>query len=253
MKVFILCMFTNIFLQLNAQQVFVSAGKIEFEKQVNLHKDLDESWGENGEDNIWIQNMKKNLPKTQATYFDLIFNEQQSLYKAGKETPQGFYKVPEWMSDKASDNITYKNFESKKIISQKNVYETTFLLEDSLRHIDWRITNDTRTIAGIECRKAIGVIMDSVYVIAFYTDIITTSSGPEGFSGLPGMILGVAIPRLNSTWFATKVELISVTNDMMLPPKKGKKSTYDDLLKQLQKSTKDWGKEGARNIWKMMI
>jgi hypothetical protein len=67
------------------------------------------------------------------------------------------------------------------------------------------------------------------------------------------MILGVAIPRLNSTWFATKVELISVTNDMMLPPKKGKKSTYDDLLKQLQKSTKDWGKEGARNIWKMMI
>ena len=178
MKAFILFILSNIYLQIHAQQVFVSTGKIEFEKQVNLHKELDESWGNDGSDNIWIQNMKKNLPKTQATYFDLLFNEQQSLYKVGKEAPQGFYKVPEWMSDKASDNITYKNFESKKIISQKNVYETTFLLEDSLRHIDWRITNDTRTIAGIECRKAIGVIMYSVYVIAFYTDIITTSSGP---------------------------------------------------------------------------
>ncbi len=38
--------------------------------------------------------------------------------------------------------------------SQKSVFENTFLIQDSLRKMDWRITNDTRIIAGIECRKA---------------------------------------------------------------------------------------------------
>lgn len=236
----------------NAQQVFVSAGKIEFEKQVNLHKELSDDNDASGDD-IWTQNLKKNLPKTQIIYFDLLFNETQSIYKLGKEVEQGIQKIPDWMSDRTIDNITHKDFKQNKTTILKSVFESTFLLEDSIRHIDWRITNDTRTIAGIECRKAIGKIMDSIYVIAFYTDIITVSGGPESFAGLPGMIMGVAIPRINTTWFATKVELITVNDAMLTPPKKGKKTTYTDLYQQLQKSTKDWGKYGKKMIWKMMI
>ena len=60
--------------------------------------------------------------------------------------------------------------------------------------------------------------MDSVYVIAFYTDQITTTGGPESFNGLPGMILGVAIPRINTTWFATKLELVEVKPQDLIAP-----------------------------------
>jgi GLPGLI family protein len=133
------------------------------------------------------------------------------------------------------------------------VFETNFLVQDSLTKINWRITSDTRTIAGIECRKAIGKIMDSVYVIAFYTDLILSSGGPESFTGLPGMILGIAIPRINTTWFATKIELINVTDTDLVPPVKGKKTNYKDLFQQLKKSTKDWGRDADRNIWRIMI
>jgi GLPGLI family protein len=31
--------------------------------------------------------------------------------------------------------------------------------------------------------------MDSVFIVAFYTDQIVTSGGPESFNELPGMIL----------------------------------------------------------------
>jgi GLPGLI family protein len=48
-------------------------------------------------------------------------------------------------------------------------------------------------IAGFNCRRANAMIMDSIYVVAFYTDEILTTGGPESFSGLPGMILGVAL------------------------------------------------------------
>ena len=84
--------------------------------------------------------------------------------------------------------------------------------------------------------------MDSVYVIAFYTDQITTNGGPESFNGLPGMILGVAIPRINTTWFATKLELVEVKPQDLAAPLKGKKVDQAGLLKQLQGSMKEWGK-----------
>ena len=253
MRLLIIAFFVFLSTVCQAQQVFISAGKIEFEKQINLHKEIDESWGDENDDNIWKQNYKKSLPKVGVSYFDLYFNENKSIYKAGKEAQQGLLKVPEWMADKALDNIIYNDVQLQQTTSQKNIFENTFLIQDSIRKIDWRITNDTRTIAGVECRKAIGKIMDSVYVIAFYTDIITSSCGPESFTGLPGLILGVAIPRINTTWFATKIELITVPDAMLAAPKKGKKATYQDLMIQLRKSTKDWGKNGDRNIWKLMI
>ncbi|MBC7588326.1 MAG: GLPGLI family protein [Chitinophagaceae bacterium] len=235
-----------------AQQVFIAKGKIEFEKQTNMHKEIDDSWGAD-DDNIWKQNYKKILPKIQTTYFDLFFNEEKTLYKVGRDAPQGLQKVPEWMMDRTTDNIIYNDLKLNQTTSQKNVFESNFLIVDSLRKIDWRITSDTRTIAGIECRKAIGKIMDSVYVIAFYADIIENSGGPESFTGLPGMILGIAVPRLNTTWFATKVELVEIKETDLAIPKKGKKSNYAELQQQLKKSTKDWGKNAERSIWKMMI
>ena len=88
--------------------------------------------------------------------------------------------------------------------------------------MDWRITGERRTIAGFECHKAVGRIMDSVYVVAFYTDQIVTNGGPESFNGLPGMILGLAIPRINTTWFATKIEAIEISPLDIAAPKKGK-------------------------------
>ena len=51
-----------------------------------------------------------------------------------------------------------------------------------LEKIEWKITNDERVIAGLDCRKAVGRIMDSVYVIAFYSEQILVSGGPESFN-----------------------------------------------------------------------
>jgi GLPGLI family protein len=236
-----------------AQVNFISKGKIEFEKQINIHKEIDADWGDEEDDNIWKQNFKKNTPKVQTVYYNLFFDNDKTIFKAGRESNANSQKIPDWLSDRNLDNIVYNNISAGQTISQKAVYETNFLLTDSLRHINWRITNDFRTIAGIECRKAIGVIMDSVYVIAFYTDIIECSGGPESFTGLPGMILGVAIPRINTTWFATKVELINVNETDLIPPKKGKKVTYKELEQQLKTALKSWGKYANRSIWKMLI
>lgn len=239
------CLYTQ------AQQIFISTGKIEFEKQINLHRELDQSWSSD-DDNIWKNDFKKSIPKIQSTYYDLYFNQNKSIYKAGREV-QNTQKIPDWLGDNGTENIVCNDLENKKTISEKHVFESVFLVNDSLRKIDWKITNDTRLIAGIECRKAVAIVMDSVYVIAFYTDIITVSGGPESFTGLPGMILGVAVPRINTTWFATKIEVKPFDEKVFTEPKKGKKNTYAELLNQLKGISDNWRGSADKIIWKTML
>ena len=125
-------------------------------------------------------------------------------------------------------NIVYTDYQKNTSISQKPIYEETFLVEDSLLNIKWKITPDTRNIAGFECRKAVGILFDTVAVFAFYTDELMISGGPEGVHGLPGMILGMGIPRLHATWFATKVQVVNIPLADIQPAMKGKKTDRKD-------------------------
>jgi GLPGLI family protein len=114
-------------------------------------------------------------------------------------------------------------------------------VSDSTRKINWKITNEIRNIAGYDCRRANAIIMDSIYVVAFYTDKIPVSGGPESFSGLPGMILGVALPYEHVTWFASSVTEQPVGEDKLKAPTKGKALNQAGLLSTLKAALKNWG------------
>jgi GLPGLI family protein len=151
------------------------------------------------------------------------------------------------------NNVIQSDLQDGKFASQKRVLGQTFFLQDSLRKIKWKITDETRVIAGFPCRRANAIIMDSIYVVAFYTDEIIAPGGPESFTGLPGMILGVALPHQHVTWFATKVQQVEVNPATLTVQPKGKKVTYKSLLDALKESTKDWGKSGRRIVQSSML
>jgi len=236
-----------------AQDVFIAKGKIEFEKRVNIYKNLDDQRENNDEGGFdWIGQMKKQIPEFNVTYFNLYFDGDKTLYKPGREVTTA-QKIPDWFKGPASDNVVYCELNTGKSTAQKTVYETTFLIQDSLRKAKWKITNDTREIAGFKCRKATAVIMDSVFIVAFYTDQIVTSGGPESFNELPGMILGLVVPRLHATWYATKVELANPTPADMMAPVKGKKASNEEVTQKLKSSMKDWGKFGQHAQWEISL
>jgi GLPGLI family protein len=86
-------------------------------------------------------------------------------------------------------------------------------------------------------------------VVAFYTDQIPVQAGPENFNGLPGMILGIAVPRLGTTIFATSLSVQSVPAYVEPKISKPIKTNYKQLDADLVKTTKDWGKEAAAILW----
>ena len=226
-----------------SQQVFIKQGKIEFERKTNSHRLYF-----TGEDGSWIEQFKKLVPQFKISYFNLLFMENKSVYKPGKETEDeksGFFESP------AAANTVYKDLLQQTSISQKQIFESQFLIIDSIRSLKWKILPETRTIAGFDCHKAVSRICDSVVVVAFYTDEIIPSTGPESFSGLPGMILELAIPRLYTTWTATKVELLDIADEKRItPPAKGKKANEKELAQQIKDGIKNWGdKWYHRSVW----
>lgn len=106
-----------------------------------------------------------------------------------------------------------------------------YIISDSLNNITWRFTDEYREIAGFECRRVNGSTPDSLYLVAFYTDQIPVSAGPALSSGLPGMIMGLAIPEMHIQYWATKVDYTNDTTPTDWKDKKANALTLDDFVK----------------------
>ncbi len=228
--------------KLNAQQ-FISSGKIEYEVRVNNHRMFSSG--------IFAEMFKDKMPNFSTYYYNLTFNNNKALYKFDRLNEKD--KMP-WNDNTREENTWFSDYTTNQYSNSKFVFDETYLLSDTLMHINWKIVpNETRDIAGFNCRKAQGVIFDSVYVFAFYTDEITAPGGPMSISGLPGMILGLTIPRMYTSWIATKLEVNGINTAIVAPPAKGKRKDPEELKSSIQKVSKDWGNWGQQSIWNIFL
>jgi len=228
-------------LSVGAQQ-FINSGMIEYEVRVNNHR----MFG----DGFFGEMFKDRMPNFSTTYYKLTFDDNKTIYKFDRLNERD--KLP-W-NNYPEENVWYNDFNSSTRVNQKFVFDQAYILSDSLMKMDWKLVpNETREIAGFVCRKAQTIIFDSVYVFAFYTDEITVSGGPMGIHGLPGMILGVTIPRMFTSWIATKLQVNGVNTNIVTAPTKGKKKPADELRLSIEKVSKNWGTWGRQSIWNIFL
>jgi GLPGLI family protein len=253
-KVYFLLIALFSFTHIRAQQ-FITKAVIEYEVKANIKKTMGSG--------MFEDMLKDQLPQFKTGYYNFIFDNNKSIYKFDHWDEES-KKVPQFWRKSDEENIWYCDYETGKLNMQKNIDGTNINIEDSIPKLKWRITNENRLIAGFNCRKAVAVMFDSVYVFAFYTDEIIISGGPCSINGLPGMILGVTIPRLYTSWIATKV-LLNGVDDKQIKPVSSRKN-YD--LKFLETTiidrTKDWysddkteneeiKQQKARFLWETML
>ncbi len=229
----------NILFAQNAH--FITSGTINFERTVNVYGLIKDQMGKtpNDYDIKMFEEYKKTDPQFRKMQSTLMFDKNKTLF-----VPVPSEKIRLMYDDNPSatqSNTVYTDIAAGQSTTQKEVYDEVFLVKDSTRKIKWKLTSETREIAGYTCRRANAIIMDSVYVVAFYTDKIHVNGGPETFTGLPGMILGVALPHDNVTWFATKVTEATGSPTDLIPPKKGKPVNNKQLFDILKQVMKGWG------------
>ncbi|RBN49113.1 GLPGLI family protein [Flavobacterium psychrolimnae] len=175
------------------------------------------------------ENMKKMFEKTFILNFNKtasIYKEEEKL-EASTQGGGGF----RMMSSFAGGGGTfYKDVKDKQYSNDKEFMGKEFLVKDSLTSIAWKMEAETRVIGGYTCYKATAVKKPSVtdfrnmrprkedadkkegakpaddkktnfldavevpkeiIITAWYTPEIPVSQGPEGYWGLPGLILEV--------------------------------------------------------------
>lgn len=242
-------------LPLMAQNIrFITDGIIEFERNINVYAILQKRI--NKENNGYLTQIVDQMKKSQSQFkllnSTLYFSKSKTLFKPGEDNsaPIPFFGTS---PDLSQINTIYTDLNTQQKVTQKKVFEETFLVKDSTRKINWKITSETRDIAGYSCRRANAIVMDSIYVVAFYTDQIPVSGGPESFSGLPGMILGVALPHDNVTWFAKTVTDKTIENNALAPPAKGKATDSKGLAAILASALKEWGDDAKFYLKNFML
>jgi GLPGLI family protein len=215
----------TLFVILNADaQKFITSGTIEYEVRTNVHKNI--TW-----DDEWAQKLKEQIPQYSVNYYNCVFSYNQAIYKFSRTGDK--QKIPSWFSNNDEDNKWYCDYKNNKFVMQKTI-DDYYIISGDLKDLHWKLSpNDQRNIAGFNCRKATAILYDTVYVFAYYTDEINVSGGPMTLYGLPGMILGVTIPRLYTSWVATGVKLDVPQAHTITPPTRGKKKSDAEIKNAL--------------------
>ena len=214
------------------------------------------------------ERMKKMFEKTFILNFDKsasIYKEEEKL----DANPQGGgFRMMSSMT--GGGGTFYKNVKDKTYTVDKEFMGKEFLVKDSLASLNWKMEAETRVIGGYTCYKATAVkeasktdfrnfrpkkeeepkkdadkpaeakktnFMDAVElpkeitITAWYTPEIPVNQGPEGYWGLPGLILEVNDGK--TIILCSKVILNPKEKAEIKPSSKGKvvgQKEYDETV-----------------------
>jgi virulence-associated protein VagC len=67
------------------------------------------------------------------------------------------------------------------------------------------------------------------------------------------MILGVTVPRMFSSWIATKVNIINVDEKKIVSPADKKSKNREEILKKFMKKASEDGRWIQPSIWNLFL
>ncbi len=233
------------------------------------------------------ERMKKMFEKTFFLNFDKsasIYKEEEKLETPGQRQGGGMRMMSSFMG---GGGTYYKNVKEKKYTVDKEFMGKEFLIKDTLTTFKWQMSSEARVIGGYNCFKATAVIpasktdfrnfkpkkkeevkegevkkeekdkktnfMDDfdlpkeITITAWYTPEIPVNQGPEGYWGLPGLILEVNDGKttilcskvvLNTK---EKVEIKAATNGKLISQKE-----YDETaVKKMEEMRQMYDGQGG--------
>ena len=263
---FLIAMFLGFTLVAHAQ---LKEGKISYEQKVNMYRMITDP------------EMRARVPEFRTDKFELLFNEQASLYRTvvDEEAPDPFannggdrggnrfmFRMPE--------TATYTDINTQMQYEARAMFEKSFLIVDSLKAQQWKISDVTKTIAKHVCKKATTMITQppqmrmrfgngprtaedtvkpkpkEVELTVWYTEDIPVSVGPNNYSGLPGAILEVDTDNGSNVITATEV-VGKYPKKELVQPTKGERmnrAQFQDAMKKIMEDMQKGGGMGGMRM-----
>jgi GLPGLI family protein len=231
---------------------FPQEGVITYEKTVHVKNILRRHINNLGKENAFqarfYEELLSKAPETTVFNKKMSFRGKEVFIESEKQTfdPVVTNLIMSGLLD--HQGTVYQNFDKNISKSLFEMGGSQIYVEDKLLDVKWKLTNEYRNIAGYDCRRANGVTLDSVYVVAFFTDQIPTTAGPGTVHGLPGMIMGLAVPEQHYSIYATKVEYTSPTIKSDIAGRRTTPLTREGLIKQLNATIGSFMSIEQRNL-----
>ena len=241
-------------------------GKISYERKINMHRNLPDP------------QMKSMVPEFRTDKFELIFNENVSLFRSvvDEEAPDPFANAGGGgggmrMSFRMPTANTYTDMAKQMQYEERAFFEKEFLIIDSLKQYKWKLSEETKTIAKQLCKKATTMITSpqmrmrvsiggagnntdttantprapkETELVVWYAENIPVSFGPDNYSGLPGVIM--EIDQDNGATVTTAVEVSAkYPKKELVAPTKGDKMNRAQFQENMQKLMQDMQRGGG--------
>ena len=223
------------------------------------------------------ERMKTMLEKTFILNFDRsasIYKEEEKLDAPGQSS--GMRMMSSMMG---GGGTYYKNVKEKSYSVDKEFMGKEFLIKDVLPALEWKMESETKQVGGYTVYKATAMkpvnnsdlrnlrakdatkkeekekttnIMDDfempkeILITAWYTPEIPVNQGPEGYWGLPGLILEVNDGT--TTILCSKVVMNTKEKAEIKAPKVGKVVTqkeYDEIVVEKMKEMQEMRRSGG--------
>jgi GLPGLI family protein len=164
-----------------------------------------------------------------TTTTELLFDGQLSLYQEVEEEREWYWRketfhlLRDHAADKRSDIV--------------EMPDRIYLIEDAIPRTRWKILSEIRDIKGYICMSA--ETRDTIKnqrIVAWFATDLPLPHGPEGFGGLPGMILELDINDGAVVITASEVRLEQPAAPIALPKMKRLRTItavkYEEQLQQ---------------------
>lgn len=250
---------------LSAQQ---NQGKVNYNRTVKLQMSFAGMPG----------GVEQQLPSSRTDKYELVFGNNQSLWKQGEQEPEeeqsfGNEGMQIRMVVAGSNDVLFTNFNNGRKVEKRELFDKTFIVDDTITKLKWKMTGESKIILNHNCMKAEAVriskrmtmnmdngkmerkeIDDTAKIQAWFAMDIPVSAGPSEFQGqLPGLILELDVRNGDQVYLATS---LSETADLSVikEPAGKKKYTQEEFKKERDKMLEEMNQNnggGNRRVIRM--
>jgi len=142
-------------------------------------------------DHPYTENMALYVGITSSAYrsYDKVLEEaefKKQVQAAMASSPDGRISINRQRRGSGAEYYQFPN--ENKLARKDQLVMETYLMEDAMPDIDWKITSDTMTFGGLHCQKATAHFKGRDYTAWFCADL-PLHVGPWKLNGLPGVIV----------------------------------------------------------------
>ena len=175
-------------------------------------------------DHPYTENMALYIGKSSSAYrsYDNVLEQAEAKKQmeiALANSPDGNVNIRRNRRGSASEYYEFPNV--RKLVRKEPLIMDTYLIDDVLPAMDWKISGDTMTFGGLHCQKATTHFKGRDYTAWFCPDM-PLHVGPWKFNGLPGVIVQAYDAKKDVQFMFDGVEKVVFTpktSDQLSGPK----------------------------------